>query len=1003
MATRSELRGKKELTVLSAPMTKARTLKGGLRQTIVAIGLALTAACGEMRPDAAAPEVVQRTEGALLADGSLALTAQFSSTGAAPTTAVAGAPLTGARFVTATNGGTFSTLDLTVWQAVEGPQVVNKLFEKAFAIFVIDKVAVAHVDSTRFVVAAHGLNDNIVVSSFAYDPLTNVVALVNSISPGTGTELSMTSLTSAPETVDGDGHVVLAYRRASNGALILTDFSVAANGTIMQNGSASAGAVPSVAIAAVPGSQFPKSLLSQKASLNTSENTLAVCANGVDDDGDGFTDGDDWDCCGLDGFDGQGACTQGLVVTATPNNVGNLKLISWRVSAAGRITRLKDVGGLAATASYDLAPVSFGRVAAFSTTGGHPTLVTYDIDATTGVITPRDTKAAGVARNATRVRLVNGGGARLFLPFSDSTGAGFLETLETIDAPLAENRIQVPGSFWSNPGAAFGMGGDRVVFAQTDASQQLLLRVYRDFNVPLVRGVYIPTAAGAGVGESRPPFTYVPEFGPGGDATIAASKLFLAVCGNDRTAFYNKKNPGEVVISTFSHEALFSSVLTEVTSPNEQNLNRHLSFQSTCDPTQPTSALNQCDNATFDTRCAYDETTQRFVLTSMVRFMKDGDRKNGKPKVCTLHSDCGSSFLCSDADRTCHDAKDRRQRFIAVAVSKTVDPRDGFNVYIAAENKYDDNPTISASSGMFVIAHNAAGGGDGVFPNEAPWPSAYVLDIADMSTNAASVRATKIPRWQLGSGMNSVQVGKVRGPFDWGMLYHRDSGQYSVTLFKKPSRGPVAIVPMPVPTTGSGQISQAAFVVDDLGSGNSKGQFYFPELLGGVTVQATSADLTMTPGTMTLGASHAIDVPDCGGASNTSCRMPAVAVNGTKVSMIYGRFENDVIPCAAGVVCATGVCSAAGTCVAVPGFHALRQTVFNRALTQVTSTTTLRTATVMYFKGSTPAWDESPTNMQFPCAVPDPSSATETFAIHDLYDVQPNGNVAWGLVVAAMK
>jgi hypothetical protein len=212
----------------------------------------------------------------------------------------------------------------------------------------------------------------------------------------------------------------------------------------------------------------------------------------------------------------------------------------------------------------------------------------------------------------------------------------------------------------------------------------------------------------------------------------------------------------------------------------------------------------------------------------------------------------------------------------------------------------------------------------------------------------------------------------------------------------------MGVIPFPVTTTGSSQLSPAALVVDDLGAGNSKLQFYFPEVRrrpeGGDTVQVTGVDFSISGNNWVGTTPRSIDVSDCGGATNTSCRMPAVAVNGSKVSVIHGRFANNVAPCPMGLACASQVCTPAGACVASPLYQTLRQSTFDRALATRTGTTTVRAGTAMYFNGSSPGWDESASTMQFPSAVPDPSSTTETFAIHDVYDVG-----GWSLVVAAMK
>jgi hypothetical protein len=76
----------------------------------------------------------------------------------------------------------------------------------------------------------------------------------------------------------------------------------------------------------------------------------------------------------------------------------------------------------------------------------------------------------------------------------------------------------------------------------------------------------------------------------------------------------------------------------------------------------------------YDTRVCYDAPTQRFAILSAARKPGTGDT-----------------------------------RYFAFAVSRTADPRDGFEQYMTTESNYRDFPRLAIHGDRLLVAHNASG------------------------------------------------------------------------------------------------------------------------------------------------------------------------------------------------------------------------------------------------------------------------------------------------------
>jgi hypothetical protein len=125
---------------------------------------------------------------------------------------------------------------------------------------------------------------------------------------------------------------------------------------------------------------------------------------------------------------------------------------------------------------------------------------------------------------------------------------------------------------------------------------------------------------------------------------------------------------------------------------NQNSINRHLGFPSkyatACDPAAPTAPDSACVNEFYDSRVLYDFERKRFFIIAAARnqiWRCDGDER----------------------DRTdCDKWETLKRRYIAVAVSRTEDPRDGFNFYVLTK-QYADWPQAALHGKYLILNHRS--------------------------------------------------------------------------------------------------------------------------------------------------------------------------------------------------------------------------------------------------------------------------------------------------------
>jgi hypothetical protein len=182
---------------------------------------------------------------------------------------------------------------------------------------------------------------------------------------------------------------------------------------------------------------------------------------------------------------------------------------------------------------------------------------------------------------------------------------------------------------------------------------------------------------------------FLPEVS-GVDPMVAAGEKFLIVTQDHAIAFYDKSGntlkEKDGTISYMSATRFFNAFIKPKNPDgtiNADNINRYLNF-----PPDAPIACNladenpqfPCVTEFYDTRVLYDDFHKRFIILSAARHKLGANDENG----------------------------DLARRFIAIAVSKTSDPRDGFQQYMATWSNYRDWPWISVNGDYLIAAHKGA-------------------------------------------------------------------------------------------------------------------------------------------------------------------------------------------------------------------------------------------------------------------------------------------------------
>lgn len=200
----------------------------------------------------------------------------------------------------------------------------------------------------------------------------------------------------------------------------------------------------------------------------------------------------------------------------------------------------------------------------------------------------------------------------------------------------------------------------------------------------------------------------------GNDPQIAVGEHFIVGTEAHHVAFYNRKgellkekvnSDGAKLPTQMSAWTLFKPVHDPFlplpagqlgpARPNPDDINRHLGPQSgydfmICNPDTALGAIALgCINEAYDTRVIYDRERRRFWIVSALRDQIWGS----------------SSSIC-DTEACAPQESRLPRRFVAVAVTKTEDPRDGFNEFVLVDD-YADWPRVAIHGPFLIISHNS--------------------------------------------------------------------------------------------------------------------------------------------------------------------------------------------------------------------------------------------------------------------------------------------------------
>ncbi len=222
----------------------------------------------------------------------------------------------------------------------------------------------------------------------------------------------------------------------------------------------------------------------------------------------------------------------------------------------------------------------------------------------------------------------------------------------------------------------------------------------------------------ANVQASVAPATFE-AFGAAHDPAVAVGHRYILVISDHYLAFYGRdgkvlpsKNGEETQMSATQFFRAFWEPVRPDGTANDTNINANLGFPPNTlvvDPTKDPNTQKGAITEFYDSRCFYDPVNRRFFFLSAARnqlWLDDADgNPDGVPDACV-------------------------RRFFAFAISRTDDPRDGFEQWITTESNYADWPRMAVANGFMTVAHNSPQSGK---------PFAYVFLEADMLAGKAAV------------------------------------------------------------------------------------------------------------------------------------------------------------------------------------------------------------------------------------------------------------------------
>jgi hypothetical protein len=666
---------------------------------------------------------------------------------------------------------------------------------------VVSTIASVPIGHDRVVTATRGTDGTLTVSQWRVEK-SGAVTKIGSSTAGQVSRVAVAAL--------GDGQVVTAVR-TEGGNLKLIAWRTPEDGSVTRFGDTEAGAISEVAI--VGHREFRV-----VTAVRQSDGTLKLIS---------------WHLSPSGGFERLGSAAAGEIsevalveyaplrfASAVRDGSGSLKLIAWEMDAAGKLARLGDAAGDPLSA-IDAALLSHQRVVvAGKNPSGELSVSTWDLT-TTGTITRRATTSAGKvsaisiaslaaahpvaavrehggtlklihwdgigalsrlgdasAGDVTAVSLDVLGDYRLVTSVRDAAGRLKVIAWNEHAVTLLRSRWNVTSRFMATPQIREVIALEAVASAKepTEERQPSIVdfdrRDYRAVHVPIPGALDLEGSVA--LADQSPAFNLSFEPGvesAGWDPMIAVGFDFIIVSQDHEIGFFDKQGnqlPSKHGEPTqMSATEFFSGFLASTDAQgelNEHSVNRHLGFPSvdpsagSCDPTAPWPSPSPCIREFYDTRAIFDPQTRRFVILSAgrpsgVSYAKDGTLKATDPLV---------------------------RRYVAFAVSRTEDPRDGFYQYMSTESNYSDWPRVAVAGGMLVVAYNSKQSSrDGVKP------VVYLYPMDELAQGATHPSAQKT--YPSATGGSVIPVTPYGADPGWIFLVRPNGKTLHVFAFRPPS------------------------------------------------------------------------------------------------------------------------------------------------------------------------------------------------------------------------
>lgn len=178
---------------------------------------------------------------------------------------------------------------------------------------------------------------------------------------------------------------------------------------------------------------------------------------------------------------------------------------------------------------------------------------------------------------------------------------------------------------------------------------------------------------------------------------------------------------------------------------NDSNVNHFLGYDERCDSTAfPVTSGNRfCLTSFYDTRVHYDAASRRFFVIANSRHPVWTSSSGGN---CLRYTDGNGNPV--DTANYCG----AQRRLIALAVSRTSDPRDGFHQYMITDNIYRDFPWMAINGDRVMV------GGVGRESNDTTTPVATVLDTSDLRLGNRHPAYVQYFSGDLGGSIRAIPV-----------------------------------------------------------------------------------------------------------------------------------------------------------------------------------------------------------------------------------------------------